>query len=63
MEIKKISIEFTDEEIEALHYVLELGNRSYKRNTPQSNNDWIELAEQIRKQLPIKLVLAENRRK
>ncbi len=53
MKMKSINLEFTAEEIEAIHYAIELGVKSYKRNKPKCADDWIEVANNIRKKLPI----------
>jgi len=60
MKLDKITLQFTAEEIEAIHYTMNLGIKSYKRNKPKCAEDWIEIAENIRKKLPIKLRFANN---
>jgi hypothetical protein len=62
MEIKKICLEFTDEEIEAICYALELGIRSYKKNVPKCADDWIKTAEEVMRMLPTKLHLQDLRK-
>ncbi len=58
MELDKITLQFTVEEIEAIHYTLDMGVKSYKRNKPNCADDWINIAEDIRKKLPTKMKLS-----
>ena len=55
MKLKSISIEFTEEEIEAIHYALNIGILKYKKDKCQTASSWIYLAEVIREKLPTKL--------
>ncbi len=59
MKINKISLEFTAEELEAVHYAMNLGIRSYKRSSLKCADDWIEKAETIRRKLPTRLHLED----
>lgn len=53
MKLEKISIEFTKEELEAIHYVMEIGVRSFRKHPIKSVEDWVDKVENIRKNLPI----------
>jgi len=55
MKLENISITFNSEELEALHYALEMGVRHYKKNKCSIADKWIDKAEEIRKKLPINL--------
>jgi len=55
MKLNKISIEFSQEEIEALHYILEIGIRSFDKRPLKKVKNWRDLAEDIRTKLPIKI--------
>ena len=57
MKINKISLELEEEEIEAIHYAMEIGIRKYRKDKCNTANDWIELADDIRKKLPIRIRL------
>jgi hypothetical protein len=59
MKLDKITLQFTADEIEAIHYAINLGVRSYGRNKPKCADDWIDKAEEIRKMLPTKLHLED----
>lgn len=56
MELKEISLKFTAQELEALHYVLSYGIKQYYDNKPKpACDDWVDIAENIRINLPIKI--------
>jgi len=55
MKLSRISLVFTAEEIEAIHYAIHIGIRSYEKNKSKGADDWIEKAEEIRRKLPTKL--------
>ena len=59
MKIDKISLELSSEELEAIHYALHLGIKSYKRNKSKCADDWIQKAEEIRRRLPTRLHLED----
>jgi len=61
MKINNITLEFSSEELEALHYVIELGIRSYQKGKIKPANDWIEIAERIRQVLPTRLRLLSDK--
>jgi len=61
MKIDKIILEFDAEELEAVHYAIEIGVRDYKRNKSTCANDWIEIAERIRQKLPTRLRMANEK--
>lgn len=61
MKIDKITLQFDAEELEALHYAIEIGIRSYKKGKVKPANDWIEKAERIRQVLPTKLRMANDK--
>ena len=55
MNLDKITLQFTSEEIESIHYILELGVRSFDKRPLKVARDWRDTAESIRKKLPIRL--------
>lgn len=59
MKIDKITLQFTSEELEAIHYAIHLGIRAYKKSKSKPADDWIETAENIRRKLPTKLHLED----
>ena len=61
MELDKITLQFTAEELEAIHYAMEIGIRKYKKEKCQTANNWIDKADDIRRSLPIRLRKIENR--
>ncbi len=61
MKINKITLEFSSEELEALHYAIELGIRSYRKGKTKPADDWIEKAERIRQVLPTKIRISSDK--
>ncbi|MBD3248471.1 hypothetical protein GF336_00310 [Candidatus Woesearchaeota archaeon] len=55
MKLKKITLEFTSEELEAIHYAMEIGVSRHKKDKSRIAQDWIEIADDIRRRLPIKM--------
>jgi hypothetical protein len=55
MKLTKISLEFSYEELEAIHYAILIGVRVYKREKYTNADDLIDIAENIRSKLPINL--------
>jgi len=55
MKIKKITLEFDSDELEALHYAIEMGVRHYNETSGKGADDWIIIADKIRRKLPIKM--------
>ena len=54
MKLSKITYTFTAEELEAIHYAMEMGIRHCK-NITTSESKWIEIADKIRRTLPIRV--------
>ena len=57
MKLNKISLEFDREELEAIHYAMNIGIRKYKKDKCHTADNWINIAESIRMKLPIELRL------
>lgn len=57
MKLDKITLQFTSEELEAIHYAIDIGVKSCRKSKSKYPVDWIDKAEEIRKRLPIKLRL------
>lgn len=57
MKLDKITLQFTAKELEAIHYTMEIGIRKYRKDKCNTAADWIDIAEEIRKKLPIQLRL------
>lgn len=55
MKLDKITLEFTSEELEAIHYVMEIGIRKHRVEKCNTAKDWVDTADEIRKKLPIKM--------
>jgi len=60
MKLDKITLQFTAEELESIHYAMNCGIKNYKKSKSNCANNWIEIAENIRKDLPIKLRFNHN---
>lgn len=62
MNFDKIIVELSAKEIDAIHYVLDIGIRSFNRKPIASMRDYIIICDDIKKQLPTKLNLEQMKR-
>ena len=55
MKITNITLEFTSEEMEAIHYAMNIGIMKHRKDKCKIAKDWIDTADNIRKKLPIRI--------
>jgi len=52
MKLKKITIEFTAEEIDAIHYAMTIGIDVHSKKNSVAGKELIDLAREVEKKLP-----------
>jgi len=55
MKLDKITLQFTAEELEAIHYAMDIGIIKHRSDKCEIAKDWIDMADKIRQKLPIQL--------